>query len=518
MTGFALGGNKTRKIKENFMHFRFGITMRIVLSLIIFVAIVTDAETYAFDSNDQMKVGFSRVDITPPMGTLIRGHPVSLPAKGVESNLYATAMYLNDGKSEVVFVSCDVVSVPNDMVRKIETDAAGATGIPAENIIICATHTHSGPSIGGISIGGPSNTGESYLSKFKNKIVESIQQAKTNNISGNIYFAEGELEGYAFNRRFIMSDGTIETHPLKNNPHIVKPEGPDSKDIFIWYLGNPEGKPLGVAVNYACHATIMKRDNELISSDFPGKTVEYIDEHLGPGVMSLYLQGTCGNICQINPLDPSRSEVGVGWTKTMGEALGKKTIDIVRQSKTTGTGYIRVINNTIEVPLRELDPKMVAWAHERGDDPFEQPVLSNYGVELYNKIEYPCISLVDMFETSYWANSYKSTILSLEKAAATEHTRSFTLKVVAQDNWVCVTLPGEFFIEWGNIIRELSPFEHTAVVGYANGYNGYIPTKKAFERSGGYETNYGTTIIVPEGGEMVVKEVHKMLVSVYNNK
>ena len=500
------------------MQFRFGLTMPIVLSIIILFSFFINDETYALDSKSTMKVGFSRIDITPPLGTLIRGHPVSLPAEGVESNLYATAMYLDDGKTEVVFVSCDVVSVPNDMVINIVHEAEGVTGIPADNIIVCATHTHSGPSIGGISIGGPSSTGESYLSNFKNRIIESIQQAKINSIPGNIYFAEGEIEGYAFNRRFIMSDGTIETHPLKNDPNIVKPEGPHSKDIFVWYLGNAEGEPVGIAVNFACHATVMQRDNVLISSDFPGKTVEYINKHFSSGVTSLYFQGTCGNICQVNPLDPSSSEVGVGWIKTMGKALGQRTIDIVEKSKTTGTGNIRVISKTIEIPLRELDPDLVAWAHESRDDPFEQPTLSDYGVELYDKIEYPCVSLVDMFKTPYWANSYKKTILSLAKAAASERTRVLTLKVVAQDNWACVTLPGEFFIEWGNKIREDSPFEHTTVVGYANGYNGYIPTKKAFERAGGYETNYGTTIIVPEGGDMVVNEVHKMLEIAYNKK
>ncbi len=497
---------------------RCAITLRIVMSGLCFIVFFSYHNIYAFDGKNQMKVGFSRIDITPPLGTLIRGHPVSLPAQGVESNLYATAMYLNDGKTEVVFVSCDVVSVPNDMVRKIETDAAGATGIPTDNIIVCATHTHSGPSIGGISIGGPSNTGESYLSKFKNRIIESIQQAKINSIPGNIYFAEGELEGYAFNRRFIMSDGTIETHPLKNNPHIVKPEGPHSKDIFVWYLGSLEGEPVGIAMNYACHATVMKRDNVLISADFPGKTVDYINKHLAPGVTSLYLQGTCGNICQVNPLDPSRKEVGVEWIKKMGEALGQRIIEIVEKSKTVGIGNIRVISKTIDIPLRKLDPDLVAWAHESRDDAFEQPTLSDFGVELYNKIEYPCISLVEMFKTPYWANSYKNTILSLEKAAASERTRALTLKVVAQDNWACVTLPGEFFIEWDEKIREQSPFKHTTVVGYANGYNGYIPTKKAFERAGGYETNYGTTIIVPEGGDMVVNEVQKMLeIAYYKN-
>ena len=500
------------------MHSRCAITLRIVLTSITFIVFFACQEIQAFENTSRMTIGFSRVDITPPMGTLIRGHPVSLPVQGIESNLYATAMYFDDGKTKVALVSCDVVTVPNEMVRRIVNAAADATGIPADNILVSATHTHSGPSIGGLSIGGSYTAGETYLKSFKNNVVKSIIQAKSNGTSGKLYIAEGQLEGYAFNRRYIMSDGSIETHPLKMDPHIVRPEGPHSKDVFVWYLSNLEGNPLGVAVNYACHATVMERDNVLISADFPGKTVEYINKHLSSGITSLYLQGTCGNICQVNPLDPIRREVGIEWINTMGMALGQRTIDIVEKGLTVGTGDIRVISRTIEIPLRKPEPDLVAWAHESMDGPFEEPTLSDYGSELYDKIEDPYISLVHMFKTPYWANSYKKTILSVEKTQATENTRLLTLKVVAQDNWTCVFLPGEFFIEWGTKIRKGSPFEHTAVVGYTNGSNGYIPTKKAFERSGGYETNYGTTLIVPEGGDMVVNEVQKMLLSAYNNK
>lgn len=500
------------------MRSRCVINIFIVLLVISLAVSLASTEGNVLNMGGTIKIGFARVEITPPLGTLIRGHPVSLPAQGVESNLYATAMYLDDGKTKVVFVTCDVVAVPNEMTRKIEQEAEAATGITADNIIVCATHTHSGPNVGGPSVGRQIIPGKSYLTKFKNGAIKAIQQAKANCTDGKIFITEGQLEGYAFNRRFIMSDGTIETHPLKNDPHIVKPEGPDSKGVFVWYLSNTEGEPLGVAVNYACHATVMKRDNVLISSDYPGKMVEYINKKFAPKVTALFFQGTCGNICQVNPLDTTRKEVGIEWIKRMGEALGQRTIEIIQKGKTPGTGNIRVITKTIEIPLRTLDYDLIEWAHKMKDIPFKQPKLSDYGSELYDKIEYPYISLAKMFKIPYWANSYKNTILSLEKTQASERTRPLTLKVVAQDNWACVTLPGEFFIEWGNKICEESPFKHTAVIGYANGSNGYIPTNKAFERAGGYETNFGTNLIVPEAGDIVLNAVRKMLDTAYYKK
>jgi len=94
-----------------------------------------------------MKVGFGRIDITPPLGTTLCGHLVPLPAESVESRLYARAMCLDDGNTAVLIASCDVVMVTNETANQICSDAETATGVPAPNIIVCATHTHSGPSL-----------------------------------------------------------------------------------------------------------------------------------------------------------------------------------------------------------------------------------------------------------------------------------------------------------------------------------------------------------------------------------
>ena len=87
---------------------------------------------------------------------------------------------------------------------------------------------------------------------------------------------------------------------------IIKPEGPDSKHLFAWYSSSTEGKPLGSAVAFGCHPTVMARDNDLLSSDYPGKVVEFVSKKLDSCAVTLFLQGACGNICQVNPLDASR--------------------------------------------------------------------------------------------------------------------------------------------------------------------------------------------------------------------
>ena len=94
----------------------------------------------------------------------------------------------------------------------------------------------------------------------------------------------------------------------------------------------------------------------------------------------------------------------------------------------------------------------------------------------------------------------------------------FRITVIAQDNWAMVTLPCELFVEWSLAIYEKSPFEHTTVVELANGWNGYVPTTKAFEHQGGYETKELTsTMLVPQAGDMILETVLNMLESAKND-
>jgi hypothetical protein len=79
-----------------------------------------------------------------------------------------------------------------------------------------------------------------------------------------------------------------------------------------------------------------------------------------------------------------------------------------------------------------------------------------------------------------------------------------TLGAVRLGDAAIVFLPGEPFVEIALAIREASPFDFTAVAGYADGYIGYIPTDRAF-RNGGYETGPGRWSRVALGSEAIVR-------------
>ncbi|MFA5089246.1 MAG: neutral/alkaline non-lysosomal ceramidase N-terminal domain-containing protein [Candidatus Omnitrophota bacterium] len=457
-----------------------------------------------------MKIGFARTEITPPIGTYLSGQLLPVKAINIESPLYATAMCLDDGTAGVLLCSCDILMIPNQLNVQICSDVAKTTGLPKNNIVVCATHIHSGPNVAEV-FGKGAN--EKYIKEFRRNLTEVMKKAWAVRQEGILKTVKGNLPGLAFNRRFVMSSGTVETHPLKCNPHIVQAEGPDSKQLDVLYACNVRGKPLGAAIVFGCHATVMERDNKRISSDYPGKASGGLARRLGKNAKVLFLQGASGNICQVNPRDTSRYEVGLSWAKRMGREIAACAFELIEEKAKAVSGRVRILNKTIHIPCRNIYPGLLSWARKhKKNRPVDIPSLSNYGVEKYGQARPPVMALEDVFKTQFWADFYADEIKTMERLRRKEPNVEFTIKVIAIGDWSLVALPCELFVEWAGIIRSYSPFKYTMVVELANGWNGYVPTPKAFERSGGYETKeLSTTMLVPEAGSMIVECVINML-------
>ena len=457
-----------------------------------------------------MRIGFAQTKVTPEPGVALCGQPFPVVSTGVESHLYARAMCLDDGLAPVLLASADVVVLTNSLAASVCLEASRRTGVLEDRIVVCATHTHSGPST--VPVLGSTHDAAS-VERVESGLIAALVQAWEQRRAGVLRVASGRLPGYAFNRRFVMSDNTVQTHPLKGDPHIVSAEGPDSEALVALQAVDPDGNTMGGVINFGCHATVLGRRQTLISSDFPGKACARAASRWGAGARVLFLQGACGNICQVNPLDVSQHEVGLAWAETMGSAVGEGAVDLASSQGVPTFGPLRVITETIRIPRRVIAAQLVRWATRHRPTGAPVPALSDYGVERYGALERPLVSLEEMFHTPYWADFYANEILRLEEMRHHDPELPLTIKVVAQDNWAMVTLPCELFVEWGQTICEASPFEVTAVVELANGWNGYIPTQKAFARPGGYETKEVTsTMLVPEAGAILVDTVQGMLV------
>src|SRR5882757_5340961 len=90
--------------------------------------------------------GAASIEITPPVGAFLAGYPhVRRDSTGVHDPLLSCALYLQNGQEQALVIANDVIYVSKASVARCRARIADATGVPAGNVLISATHTHSGP-------------------------------------------------------------------------------------------------------------------------------------------------------------------------------------------------------------------------------------------------------------------------------------------------------------------------------------------------------------------------------------
>ncbi|MBN2287902.1 MAG: neutral/alkaline non-lysosomal ceramidase N-terminal domain-containing protein, partial [Candidatus Glassbacteria bacterium] len=159
-------------------------------------------------SGGSLRGGTARVDITPPVGCWLSGWEIrDKPSEGVADNLYAKALVLADGENRIALVSADLIGVPAGIVSAAREAARRQTGIPGENILIAATHTHFGPMVKKYRFEPGSRVDPAYLEELTGKLARVVKEAHGRLAGIRVGAAKGEAPELLFNRRTRDSRG-----------------------------------------------------------------------------------------------------------------------------------------------------------------------------------------------------------------------------------------------------------------------------------------------------------------------
>lgn len=234
------------------------------------------------DSSATLRAGAARAVVTPPLGVSLAGSYHDRRAVGLHDDLYARAFVVDDGHTQLAVVSCDLIGVRASTVAGARRIVQERCGIPPDNVLIAATHNHSGPLTRELGAGGMvGENDEPYLTLLERQIASAVESALSRCAPARLRLTLGEERGVAFNRRFFMRDGPVRTNPGKGNPDIVEPAGPF--DPRLWTLtALPAGEsipteasaavppsvpPLALLVNFGLHPAIVA--GTIIGADFP---------------------------------------------------------------------------------------------------------------------------------------------------------------------------------------------------------------------------------------------------------
>lgn len=430
-----------------------------------------------------LQVGLAEIDITPPVGYRMDGYFTERLATGQKDPLKAKALVFQQGATRAALVVCDLLGMPLSMSREVRALASARTGIPASNIAVAATHSHTGPLFAGerarifseqaaAKYGKDPLAAVNYPDTLRDKLVEVIAQASARVAPVALELARTEDDRLSFNRRFHLKDGTVRFNPGVLNPEIVRPAGPIDPDL-PFLLFTKDKKPLGSLSVFALHLDTVGGTE--YSADYPGHLAASLRREFGEDFISVFGTGTCGDINHIDVSGRRRYDA-----RLIGQQLG---VDVLSARPREGIERpaLAVRSTRLSLPLRSVSS--------------EQAAMAKANAPKVGGSELPFLVQVET-----------ATTLDLLRRGATLDAEVQVLRL--SPDVAIVLLPGEVFADLGLAIKRGSPFRHTLVIELANDNPAYIPTEKAF-KEGSYETV--NSRIAPGGGERLVETAIQLL-------
>ena len=149
-----------------------------------------------------IRSAFYEKEITPPLGCRIPGYFNKRLARGILDRLYAKAVVVEGSDETVALVAADSLHIPYDVRLTIVERIEEYTGIKPENVIIGATHTHTGIPI----TKEPETPGrdQAYIDVFARHMADCVILAHQQLKESELSFGIGEVNGISFNRNFIL--------------------------------------------------------------------------------------------------------------------------------------------------------------------------------------------------------------------------------------------------------------------------------------------------------------------------
>lgn len=445
---------------------------------------------------EALQVGTAVVDITPPVGSRMSGYFYERLSTGTHDPLVAKALLLEQGDVRAAWVFCDLVGVPSSVTGPARTQAAEATGIPRECIFIAATHTHTGPLYFGplrnyfheqavAKEGADPHETTDYPAELTEKLVAAIKSAASNAAPVDLYAGTTTQEGLAFNRRYVLRNGTVATNPGKLNPNIVRPAGPIDPEVGLLQFRR-DGKPTAGLTVFALHSDTTGGTE--FAADYQFYLQRDLTQALGRDYLSLFGIGTCGDVNHLD-LSHDRPQKSPVESERIGSTLATSVAKALPELPRVERPTLAAESKSVSVPLQKYATDEISKA--RAD-------LAKVG-----KREMPVLEQVAAVKIVGVAD------YGVE--AAPMEVQTFRLS----NSLALVALPGELFVELGLAIKQRSPFATTLVVELSNEYPGYIPTRRGFAE-GGYEPT--NSKIAPGGGEMLVDAAVELLRTLQEKK
>lgn len=419
----------------------------------------------------EFRAGAATSNITPDLGSSINGGFQDGKAAYIHDELHARCLALDDGTTKLVLVVADSCVIGRAIFDEAKKMVNEATGLPMENMMMSATHSHS---CGTAQAVGQSEPNPMYQRFISRRIADGVRRALNNLAPAKIGHGVVDVPQQVFNRRWKMKPGGIpptplgvttdqvKTNPGINNPNLLEPAGPTDPQVSFISVQTADGKPVALYANYSLHYVGGVGPGH-ISADYYGVFAGRIGELLGaehqdPPFVGIMSNGTSGDINNIDFRGGQAREGPYGRIKIVAEDVAQAVAKGVKNVKHEDWVPLSVAQKEITLGLRLPTKDEVEKAREVTKQS-----------KLFPRME--TLEQVYARETVLLADFPKEV--------------SAPLQIMKIGDLHVSAIPAEAFVEIGLELKK----RHTPTftVSLANAYHGYLPTPE-HHALGGYET------------------------------
>lgn len=415
----------------------------------------------------------TRVDLTPPPGSPLAGYGArgDAVATGAHDRLEAVLLSLRDVRSGgecATWVVIDAVAADHELATALANAVGAALVCPPDAILVCATHTHSAPA--------------GWIRRVHPAFPESADEAMRSEVIRRIAGAAAGLAHTEREVRLLVADGpapgigTNRTDPAM--PHDVS--------VGLLAFIEASGSVCGLLVDHACHATVLGHDNLQWSADWPGAARRTLAAALATGrpfadgsesrsrtaPTVAVVQGPAGDA---SPRFVRRAQ-SFGEVDRLGGLLAAHALEALLTTELAPELSPRLVvrRATVTLPTRPLPSVAEARRLAAGAEAAWRAVATAEGAGPRERIA----------RTRHEG----AELLARVAEVGLPPTLELPMTAVALGNDAWLHLPVELFASLGLAIRAGSSFARTRVVGYTDGYFGYVADQAAHE-AGVYEAS-----------------------------
>ena len=443
-----------------------------------------------------LSAGAAASDITP------KEFPLNMPggfsanmAETAHDPLHARSIVLDDGTTRISITIVDTLGAGPEVLDEIKAIASEKTGIPSHRMLISSTHTHSGPSH---PKEGPAPA-VAYRKVFVEGVADSIVRANQSLKPAAFGSASHPLPDEVFNRRWYLKPGKMPLNPfgkldtVKMNPGtspdvLDRPAGPTDPDVSILSLQDAKRHPLALYANYALHY-VGGSPKSQISADYFGEFARVFPSRVGnpANFVAMLSNGASGDI----------NNIPFGITRPPREPFEQIRIVAQKTADAAWTALRKIERHRSDVQIAMAE-RNVPLKYRRPSEEDVAQAKSFLAVKAKDAIE----------QLPRLAQNYAHS--TLRASERTDETLTVKLQAIRIGDTALCGIPFEAFVEMGLELKKRSPFQHTVVVGLANGRHGYLPTVEQ-HRLGGYETWLGTNNVQQDASRILTEALLEML-------